>query len=58
MPCLAFAMIYVAARESHWGTLIRIGLIAYVIGRMTRQPLEQLPVRMLINCIGAASAAP
>ena len=39
------------------GTLGTIVLISYAIGLVTRQPLDTLPQRLIVLCVGAASAA-
>ena len=57
MPCIIAVVIYGAAHQARWGAVGAMALIAYMIGMVTRLPPDTLPVRVLIICVGVASAA-
>lgn len=54
---VAFAATYGAQWGPRWGALGLIGLIAFLIGLVTREPPETLPLRLLVLCLAVASTA-
>ncbi|HEY7578990.1 MAG TPA: hypothetical protein VH855_15475, partial [Acetobacteraceae bacterium] len=57
VPPMMFAIAWLGAKSPRYASLGIVGLIAYMIGLVTRQPPETLPVRLVVLLIAAGDAA-
>jgi uncharacterized membrane protein YccC len=57
VPPLMAVIAYGAGRSPRWATLGIVALIGYIIGLVTRQPPDTLPVRAVVLLLAAADAA-
>ena len=57
MPLIMFAVVYGAARGPRYGSLAMVGLIGYLMGLVTRQPPDTLPIRLVVLILAAGDAA-
>ena len=57
MPLIMFAVAYGAARGPRYGSLAMVGLIGYMMGLVSRQPPDTLPIRLVVLILAAGDAA-
>jgi uncharacterized membrane protein YgaE (UPF0421/DUF939 family) len=57
LPPMMFTISYCGAKSPRYASLGIVGLIAYIIGLVTRQPPDTLPLRLVVLLIAAGDAA-
>ena len=57
MPLIMFTVVYGAARGPRYGSLAMVGLIGYLMGLVTRQPPDTLPIRLVVLILAAGDPA-